>query len=210
MKIPEHIRTTNVIIDEAKFLAECIIIVIFEGFKQPMLAVTKIVDFDKKKAWQYQEISLTQYILSSVKNTYFRNEIESKLSYFEKQIDCILNFKITNFDNEKILDKLPTDLEKLVYRLYLTTYLIRFAKKYNFYQDCYLDYIIYYATIFQHFKNYILNYVNMNNEKIILSFIKSFAYKEAKEIVKNFNSTTSMPEFFKLYINQQKKTNYEN
>jgi len=179
---------TRKITNNSAFIRECVIIGLLFAFKEQVSAISKIIDFDKEKALEYQKIDLKSYFSINIKES-FINEKQAK-SIVKK-----INATLDKYQASGVYKDLTTEVNgelrdntaNMIYNFYVLYQLNRFALAFNFYENCETSYIQHYVEILTDFEGGVYNHMTkIGNPEDDWEIIKKAAYNRSKGLIVNF------------------------
>jgi hypothetical protein len=172
------------ITNQSAFIRECVVIGLLFAFKEQVSAISKMIDFDKEKALEYQKIDLQSYFYSSIDNSFIDRK---KSSAILKKINATLG----KYQSSGVYKDLATEVNgelrdntaNMIYNFYVLYQLNRFALGFNFYKNCETSYIQHYVEILTDFEGCIYNHMTkIGNPEDDWDIIKKTAYNRSKEL----------------------------
>ena len=172
------------ITNQSPFIRECVVIGLLFAFREQVSAISKMIDFDKEKALEYQKIDLKSYFSINIKEN-FINEKQAK-SIVKK-----INATLDKYQASGVYKDLATEVNgelrdntaNMIYNFYVLYQLNRFALRFNFYKSCETSYIQHYVEILTDFEGCIYNHMTkIGNPEEDWDIIKKTAYNRAKEL----------------------------
>jgi len=173
------------ITNQSAFIRECVVIGLLFAFKEQVLAISKMIDFDKEKALEYQKIDLQSYFYSNIDNSFIDRK---KSSAILKKINATLG----KYQSSGVYKDLTTEVNgelrdntaNMIYNFYVLYQLNRFALGFNFYKSCETSYIQHYVEILTDFEGCIYNHMTkIGNPEEDWDIIKKAAYNRSKELM---------------------------